>query len=145
MASLVDIVFGYDAKDLCEQMKSLLSVRDIGLIPHYCGSKIGLMEYLASRKKCDWLILPERMPSGSYQAGDFVWLHEEYNIKIIPLLPTERIGTDYLRELYSGGILTAEFPGRVTESQLPEVLVTLLLRGRSHETAKIYYQISDVK
>ena len=144
MTSL-DIVFGYDATSICERMTALLAARDFELIPHYCGSKIGLMEYLASRKNCDLLILPERMPSGPYKARDLVWLHEEYNVNIIPLLTTERIGTDYMRDLYCGGILTAEFPGRVTESQLPDVLVTLILRGRSHETAKVYYRVADVK
>ena len=50
-----------------------------------------------------------------------------------------------MRELYSGGILTAEFPKRIPEDQLPEVLVTLILRGRTHETAKVYYNILDAK
>ena len=145
MTSL-DIVFGYDDEEkISSRMKALFEARDIKLIPHYCCSKLGTMEYLASRKKCDWLILSENMLSGTYKATELVWLHEEYNIQMIPLLEVEHIGSDYMRELYSGGILTAEFPKRIPEDQLPEVLVTLILRGRTHETAKVYYNILDAK
>lgn len=50
MASL-DIVFGYDdAEKISSRMKDLLGARGIELIPHYCCSKLGTMEYLVSRK-----------------------------------------------------------------------------------------------
>lgn len=145
MASL-DIVFGYDDEGkICSRMKALLEAVGIEMIPHYCCSIFGTREYLASRKKCDWLILSENMKSGRYKTSELVWLHEEYNVQMIPLLQEEHVGTDYMKELYSGGILTAEFPTRVPDGQLPDVLVTLILRGRTHETAKVYYKILDAK
>lgn len=138
----IDVVFGHEAKEIAEKMSALLLAKDCEMNVHYCASKIGLIEYLSSRKKSDWLILWEAMPSGPYKAEDFVWLHEEFNVNIIPLLSIDRLGTEYMRELYNGGILTAEFPERVGEKQLPEILTTLILRGRPHETAKVYYQFS---
>lgn len=138
-----DIVFGYDAKTTADKMKVFFENQNIRFSSCICASKLAIVRKLASRQKCDALVLFEIMPTGAFSAEDLVWLHEEFNVQIIPLLmPEHKNDLEYLKTLYYGGILTGVFVTQDMIQQLPETLVSLIINGRSRETAKSYYGLS---
>lgn len=104
-------------------------------------SKLGIEKYLEENPDTDVAILSESLETKSaYEVSDFerlVDLHED--LKIIPILNENTLGSEKIRGIFNLGIYTGVYAKDATG----EMVARLIVDGRQRKAAKVYYQIKD--
>ncbi len=84
----------------------------------------------------DVIVLTDNeMQSGPYTAEEFVYMRYSRDIKIMPILSSDKRGTAYMRILLENGIYNALFLRDTNVINMSQ----LMLRGRSYNIPKDYY------
>lgn len=104
--------------------------------------KEGIYQYAAASSNDITIVIEEDLQGASpYEIEELIRLTDIGTHKVIYLLNAHHYGTEYMKFIYSCGILNAVFLSDVTAKYIAE----LILCDRSREEARNYYGISQAR
>lgn len=105
-------------------------------------SKAGITEYLDEFPETDIVIFSQSIETKNpFTERDIERIVDKYeNVRLIPILDPDAIGTDFVRELFNMGIFNAI----ASADSTPTTMVNLMTVGRSRSEARLYYKLRDM-
>lgn len=140
------LLYGFSDTEVQKRIEK--SMRERGYEPEtvcVCG-KVNILSYLEQHPEIETCIFTEVMQDGSsFNSMDLTRITDERDINIIIVLDIERKGSEFVRQLYAGGILNGLFVNSSIKNSgvsVPDI-VDLIMEPRNRKVAKIYYGISN--
>lgn len=104
--------------------------------------KEGIRQFIDEHSEFRLVVLQESMQSNyPYMAEELSELMDEYHLNIVISLKHSHRGTNYMKILYTAGILNAVYE----EDATVDTIIRLLLHPRTRKESREYYQISNTE
>ena len=141
----LNILYGFSDSAVQRRIEKSLQDRGYSVNGNCVCGKVSIISYIKQHPEIDACVLIETMQDGSsFLAEDLTKLTDERDINVVIVLGGDRKGSEYVRQLYAGGILGGVFQdsGRREGGVSVPDIVDLLLEPRNRKIARIYYGIA---
>ena len=140
------LLYGFSDAEVQKRIEKSMRERGYELETVCVCGKSNILSYLEQHPEIETCIFTEVMQDGSsFNSMDLTQITDERDINIIIVLDIERKGSEFVRQLYAGGILNGLFVNSSIKNSgvsVPDI-VDLIMEPRNRKVAKIYYGIAN--
>lgn len=135
------IVCGFtNIEEIRKKLIESAQARGYGLEIIHRYRKEGVLQYINENHSFHTIILQEILQQSSpYTAEDLAALTDERNVNVIVSLDPNHYGNEFMRTIYTAGIMNALFDKDAYADQI----IDLIIKGRSRKEARKYYGIEN--